>query len=627
MAIHLVIVLLAWWWVAPQRDWSTSDTRLSVDWADDAAPEPTFAKFDLPAAPAASTTESIEVVDPLAGLPSLDLVPQPRPVGPGEPPATGGGGASGSSSGSIRADRAPVSASDGRPRGSFFGVDGYGVSFVYIVDMSGSMTGRRFDRAVTELIQSIAALRPSQSFDVLMFSDQTVRLFGSATDDPQDSSTPPPELTGALIAATPLNKVLAARWARSSFRAGHTQPSAAMAAALRLRPSGVFMLSDGKFDASIDRAGIPLPSVFDQIADLVQPIPVHCVALEDAASRMALQRLADVSGGNFHFQNGTAGPPIESTLVAARRELRGGDRQVALRDLRRVLAIRSDDRRTLAVETLFGDEIRQDAEAMLAAGDWHAAADHYVDLWLVRPAADATLEIRRRLLRQLPGDDDSAIELMFQTADVAAEEADLIAARGRMTTAALIEIREHLQARRWPEAATAVRRIERLTTLDPASADREEAWREVFKTMHPGAGDLMSNERQSRVAAGRGRVQLAAAGGGWLSADRQWLTDRSRIELMRQSRLDNAERTGVSRRAVTAALVATLGRQAGRSIAAGIEKRETVAAAALRQADSVSRGADRYIVAQRWRDVAERYGDTQSGIDAKLKWWQSTARP
>ena len=583
--------------------------------------------------PPAPATESLPRIDPQIGMPSLDLKPVFNAPASSSAATTVDGSTAGRgiSPGGAAAASAQEAA---RPRGSFFGVEGYGVSFVYIVDMSGSMLGGRFDRAVTELIQSVNALRPGQSFDVLMFSDQTVRMFATAGRSPGDSpgsgstqrSGP---AAGGLIPATPLNTVKLARWARSTYRAGHTQPSAAMAAALGSAPSGVFMLSDGRFDPPIDRAGVSMPSVFEQIADLARPIPVHCVALQDSGSRISMQRLADASGGNFHFQSDTAGPPIDRTLRAARLELQNGDRSLAIKNLRRLLAIRPADDRTVPVEQLFGDCVRRDAEADFAAGDWHAAAEHYVDLWLVRPHGEAATAIRRRLLGQMAADDLPALELMIQTGAAAEREPELGALRDRHTGDAVRRLRDHLEAGRWPRAADQMRHIESLTPDDAAAGDRQRAWQLVFAALHPGAGDVAKPAAAGRLTAtgGRQRAASAVTGGGWLSGDRRWLLNGCRAELWRQSRLDQTLQTGISRRVVASGLIAAAGRQSGRQIQAALQRRESLATAALRRAESIAGGGDRYVVAQAMRDVAEAFADTQPGWTARQRWWELTAQP
>ena len=52
----------------------------------------------------------------------------------------------------------------GSARGSFFGIEAGGHEFVYVLDVSGSMQGRRFDRASEELLRSVEQLGPHQRF-------------------------------------------------------------------------------------------------------------------------------------------------------------------------------------------------------------------------------------------------------------------------------------------------------------------------------------------------------------------------------------------------------------------------------------------------------------------------------
>ena len=56
------------------------------------------------------------------------------------------------------------------PSGSFFGINASGQKFVYVIDKSGSMKGRRYERATGELMASVERLNDSQYFYVMMFS-------------------------------------------------------------------------------------------------------------------------------------------------------------------------------------------------------------------------------------------------------------------------------------------------------------------------------------------------------------------------------------------------------------------------------------------------------------------------
>jgi len=83
-----------------------------------------------------------------------------------------GGGGNGGTGGGGQGGGGP-----GGPGIGFFGSQAAGNSFVYVVDMSGSMQGGRFDRAISELIRSIGQLKTGQKFYVVFFNDQPLPLY------------------------------------------------------------------------------------------------------------------------------------------------------------------------------------------------------------------------------------------------------------------------------------------------------------------------------------------------------------------------------------------------------------------------------------------------------------------
>ena len=60
----------------------------------------------------------------------------------------------------------------GEAAAEFFGIGGYGQSFVYVVDCSDSMNeGGKFERAIYELLQSIEQLSGDQRYFVIFYND------------------------------------------------------------------------------------------------------------------------------------------------------------------------------------------------------------------------------------------------------------------------------------------------------------------------------------------------------------------------------------------------------------------------------------------------------------------------
>ncbi len=104
-------------------------------------------------------------------------------------------GSSGSGTGAGRFDAVASLGAGGGGSGKgvgFFGTRARADTVVFVVDMSGSMNdGRRFDRAVDELIRSLNALVPTQKFFIFFYNGVTYPMFD--------------QRSAKLMAATPGN--------------------------------------------------------------------------------------------------------------------------------------------------------------------------------------------------------------------------------------------------------------------------------------------------------------------------------------------------------------------------------------------------------------------------------------
>lgn len=186
-----------------------------------------------------------------------------------------GVGASGAGDGAEGGGRAP-----GLGAG-FFGAKGAGKSFVYVVDMSGSMEGERFRRAVAELIRSINKLSPEQSFYVIFFNDKTFPMF-----DPQPAK--------GLIAANSSNKNRATKWIRNRRPSSTTDPTLALQKALAMKPEVVFLLTDGELDNPAD--------VRHMIRrENKSGVVIHTIAFENEDGATTLETIATENNGTFRF--------------------------------------------------------------------------------------------------------------------------------------------------------------------------------------------------------------------------------------------------------------------------------------------------------------------------------------
>ncbi|MBX3389761.1 MAG: VWA domain-containing protein [Phycisphaeraceae bacterium] len=165
---------------------------------------------------------------------------------------------------------------------SFFGVEATGSRFVFIVDVSGSMSvGGKIDALRAQLVRSIQNLVETSTFAVFTFSDDATPL-GNARDWSQ---------------AIEERK----RWARRCIAGlnprGGTIPINAFRAAFKLRPrpDAIYFMTDGEFDAS----------VADEIARMNSPrIPIHCIAFMSRESELQMRRIATQSRGTYTFISG-----------------------------------------------------------------------------------------------------------------------------------------------------------------------------------------------------------------------------------------------------------------------------------------------------------------------------------
>jgi hypothetical protein len=163
----------------------------------------------------------------------------------------------------------------------FFGTQGKGASFVYVVDMSGSMAGDRFRRAIGELMRSVNKLKPEQKFYVYFFNDRAYPLF-----DPRPAH--------GLVPATPGNKTRALRWIRQRQPSSTTNPDLALQQALDLKPDVIFLLTDGELDDP------------EAVQTMIRKrnrtgVTIHTIAFENEEGGATLEAIARENNGTFRF--------------------------------------------------------------------------------------------------------------------------------------------------------------------------------------------------------------------------------------------------------------------------------------------------------------------------------------
>lgn len=187
-----------------------------------------------------------------------------------------------------------TSTAPGSAGASFFGIPPSGDRIVYILDMSPSMQlgryQRRFDRAVTELLNSVDQLRPDQQFFVIMFSFKTVKLRLAGNEEfcfPTDEN----------------KRKLKRRLYAINLSAG-TDPREAIVSALKLKPSCIYLLSDGEFNGVQLRNGVYRDKIDAYQLSLKHnknKCPIHTIGLEDPRTQEQLTQISRASGGSYVF--------------------------------------------------------------------------------------------------------------------------------------------------------------------------------------------------------------------------------------------------------------------------------------------------------------------------------------
>jgi hypothetical protein len=165
----------------------------------------------------------------------------------------------------------------------FFGIGGYGQTFVYVVDASDSMNENgKFDRARYELLQSIEQLASDQRYFVVFFNDGAY---------PMDANEP--------VLATEKQVARTAQWVNNVQANGGTNPLPALVIALSLRPDAIYFLSDGQFDP-ITITQLRFKNRTSRRFNM-QRIPMHTIAFFDRMTEPLMRSIARDSGGEYRF--------------------------------------------------------------------------------------------------------------------------------------------------------------------------------------------------------------------------------------------------------------------------------------------------------------------------------------
>ncbi|HEV8000729.1 MAG TPA: VWA domain-containing protein [Planctomycetaceae bacterium] len=192
----------------------------------------------------------------------------------------GGSGSGSSGKGSFDAVASLGAAGGGGGKGvGFFGTKARAESVVFVVDMSGSMEGHRFDRAVEELIRSLNLLQPSQKFFIFFYNGATYPMFE--------------QRNAKLMPATTGTRAKAAKWIKAFRPEGDTAPEDAIERALKLKPQVIYFLTDGEIPNTTRSTA--------QRFNTEHKTVIHTIAFEYEGGAEQLRGIAVDSKGKYRF--------------------------------------------------------------------------------------------------------------------------------------------------------------------------------------------------------------------------------------------------------------------------------------------------------------------------------------
>jgi hypothetical protein len=175
----------------------------------------------------------------------------------------------------------------------FFGVKSGGRRFVFIVDSSNSMRGRKFEDAKQELVYAVRRLDKSQMFYVIFFDQDAARMFSGNGQDPE----PRP------VFATMENIRKLEAWLPTVKLELRTDPYDAVKFAHDLRPDAIFILSDGQFtDRGKTERFLADHNIIDDPALGRRPkVVINTIAFYSQQGEVTMKQIAEAYQGTYRF--------------------------------------------------------------------------------------------------------------------------------------------------------------------------------------------------------------------------------------------------------------------------------------------------------------------------------------
>jgi hypothetical protein len=212
-------------------------------------------------------------------------LPGPQTTGQGLIPGSGAGGGGGLGGGSGTGAGRTIG-----PGTQFFGARDHALSFVYLIDCSGSMAMHNsLDVAKRETLASINQLAPDAHFAVIFYNLRTRGL-----SDPLGRK--------GMMPATTSNKSRVQTQLESVHPLGGTDHMFALRDALKLKPEVIFFLTDADLMSEGD---------VDEILTEVGPTRIQAIEFglgTKLTQRTPLGRLANTTGGSYLYIDVTKFP-------------------------------------------------------------------------------------------------------------------------------------------------------------------------------------------------------------------------------------------------------------------------------------------------------------------------------
>lgn len=303
LLIAVALFLMQGWHGLGHRGEATGDSRLTglVTQLDDGSTE-----TDAPPGEINISAAEIETTFPTSDLPTADLttddlppLDSPNAAGLDLPPVDGPGPAA--SAYAAAPPAAPAAAGGGSSSGpapaaglargetSFLGVRDAGETFVYVIDISGSMEESGAIRVAKEqLMQSLEPLGSSQRFQVIFYNERALPLLL------------PGRAPAKLYDASALNKSLARQVIASVQANLGTQHLTALELALSIQPDVIFFLTDAD-DPALTGKDLDLVRKANPGGTRIHAIEFGKGAKLDASR--SLERLAAQNHGAYQYRD------------------------------------------------------------------------------------------------------------------------------------------------------------------------------------------------------------------------------------------------------------------------------------------------------------------------------------